>query len=132
MMSYTASLARPPLMDADNPALRESVVQFAQGIAADLIATREGFSRADVDAYALASHQRAARAIEEGIFSDALVPIVDDEGRVVLDHEEYVRPQTTAADLAALPPSFADCRVTRAMGSKRQGAVAGIIQHLTE
>lgn len=107
MMSYTASLARPPLMDAENPALREAVVQFNQGVAADIIATVEGFSRADVDAFALASHQRAAAAIAGGHFAKSLVPVLDDDGTIVLDREEFARPDTSADGLAALKPSFA-------------------------
>jgi acetyl-CoA C-acetyltransferase len=107
MMSYTASLVRPPLLDAENSALREAVVQFSQGVAADIIATVEGFSRADVDAFALASHERAAVAIASGHFEKSLVPIFDDAGNLVLDREEFARPGTNAAGLAALKPSFA-------------------------
>jgi acetyl-CoA C-acetyltransferase len=83
------------------------VRQVPQGISADTIATLEGFSRADVDAFALASQQRAAAAIQEGRFARSLVPVTDPEdGALLLDHEEFPRP-TTADGLAALPPAFA-------------------------
>jgi acetyl-CoA C-acetyltransferase len=77
-----------------------------QGIGADLIATVEGFSRTDVDTYAAESQARAARAWEAGHFKDAVIPVVDLNGQVVLDHDELVRPGTTVESLAALKPSF--------------------------
>jgi acetyl-CoA C-acetyltransferase len=77
-----------------------------QGISADLIATLEGFSRADVDAYALRSQQRAAAAMAEGRFDRSIVPVVDCNGVTILDRDEHVRPQTTLEALAALPSSF--------------------------
>ncbi|MCE9578048.1 MAG: acetyl-CoA C-acetyltransferase [Deltaproteobacteria bacterium] len=108
------SMSRVPIgadgggIDGNNLHLRERVFQVPQGVAADLIATLEGFSRAEVDAFALRSQARAARAIEGRRFARTLVPVVDPRtGRVALDHEEYPRPDTTAAALAALPPSFA-------------------------
>jgi acetyl-CoA C-acetyltransferase len=79
-----------------------------QGIGADLIATIEGFSRRDVDEYAALSQERAAAAIKEGRFAKSVVPVTDRNGLVVLDHEEFVRPGTTADTLAKLKPSFAD------------------------
>lgn len=79
-----------------------------QGIGADLIATIEGFSRRDVDEYAALSQERAATAIKEGRFAKSVVPVTDRNGLVVLDHEEFVRPGTTADTLAKLKPSFAD------------------------
>ncbi|MCU7726386.1 acetyl-CoA C-acetyltransferase [Actinoplanes sp. KI2] len=78
-----------------------------QGISADLIATLDGFSREDVDAYALKSQQRAAHAKANGYFDRSVVPVRDLNGLVVLDHDEHVRPGTTMAGLGALPPSFA-------------------------
>ena len=78
-----------------------------QGIGADLIATLDGFSREDVDAYALKSQQRAAHAKANGYFDRSVVPVRDLNGLVVLDHDEHVRPETTMAGLGALPPSFA-------------------------
>jgi acetyl-CoA C-acetyltransferase len=105
MMSYTAGLQRPPLLDADNTALRARRPQFAQGIAADIIATHEGFSRADIDRYAAESHRRAAEAVRSGAFRSA-VPVLDAAGNVVLDHEQLLRPGTTAEGLGQLPASF--------------------------
>src|SRR5690606_866375 len=77
-----------------------------QGIGADLIATLEGFSRQDVDAFALRSQQKAALARAEGLFAKSLVPVVDQNGVVLLDHDEFIRPQTTLEGLGALKSSF--------------------------
>jgi len=78
-----------------------------QGISADLIATTEGFSREDVDAYALESQRRAAAAWSAGNFAKSVIPVKDHNGVTVLDHDEHMRPSTTMDDLAALKPSFA-------------------------
>ncbi|MFI9628461.1 acetyl-CoA C-acetyltransferase [Streptomyces sp. NPDC052042] len=78
-----------------------------QGIGADLIATIEGYSRRDVDEYAALSQERAAEAWKEGRFARSVVPVKDRNGLVVLDHDEHMRPGTTADALAALKPSFA-------------------------
>ncbi|QDR39431.1 acetyl-CoA C-acetyltransferase [Pseudomonas aeruginosa] len=77
-----------------------------QGIGADLIATLEGFSRADVDAFALRSQQKAAKARAEGLFGKSLVPVADQNGIVLLDHDEFIRADSTLEGLAALKPSF--------------------------
>src|SRR5881397_1522290 len=77
-----------------------------QGIGADLIATIEGFSREDVDAYAARSQERAAAAREEGRFADAVIPVRDLNDHVVLDHDEFIRPGTTVETLGKLKPSF--------------------------
>ena len=77
-----------------------------QGIGADLIATLEGYSREDVDAYAVESQNRAAKAWKEGRFKNAIVPVKDVLGEVVLDHDEHMRPGTTMESLAKLKPSF--------------------------
>ncbi|MFB6818425.1 acetyl-CoA C-acetyltransferase [Streptomyces sp. NPDC056347] len=83
-------------------------VGFApQGVGADLIATIEGFSRRDVDEFAALSQERAAEAWKEGRFARSVVPVKDRNGLVVLDHDEHMRPGTTADSLAALKPSFA-------------------------
>ncbi|MFF0811441.1 acetyl-CoA C-acetyltransferase [Streptomyces albogriseolus] len=79
-----------------------------QGVGADLIATIEGFSRHDVDSYAALSQERAATAWKEGRFDRSVVPVRDRSGLVVLDHDEHMRPGTTADSLAQLKPSFAD------------------------
>ncbi|MER6936254.1 acetyl-CoA C-acetyltransferase [Nocardioides sp. NPDC127514] len=77
-----------------------------QGVSADLIATIEGFSREDVDAYAVRSQQRAAAAISGGYFAKSIVPVRDLNGTVLLDQDEFVRPGTTLESLASLKPSF--------------------------
>ncbi|HHQ2808213.1 TPA: acetyl-CoA C-acetyltransferase [Pseudomonas aeruginosa] len=77
-----------------------------QGIGADLIATLEGFSRTDVDAFALRSQQRAAKARAEGLFGKSLVPVADQNGIVLLDHDEFIRADSTLEGLAALKSSF--------------------------
>jgi acetyl-CoA C-acetyltransferase len=84
--------------------LRTSFVP--QGIGADLIATLEGFSREDVDAYALESQTRAAKSWADGAFERSIVPVVDRNGLVVLDRDEHVR-ETTFEGLQGLKPSFA-------------------------
>jgi acetyl-CoA C-acetyltransferase len=78
-----------------------------QGVSADLIATVEGFSRDDVDAYAVRSQERAAQAQEEGRFKDSVIPVKDLNDNVVLDHDEFIRKGTTAETLGKLNPSFA-------------------------
>ncbi|MCV7100200.1 acetyl-CoA C-acetyltransferase [Mycobacterium palustre] len=77
-----------------------------QGIGADLIATIEGFSRDDVDAYALRSQQRAAAAWSGGYFAKSVVPVRDQNGLTILDHDEHMRPETTLEGLAKLKPAF--------------------------
>jgi acetyl-CoA C-acetyltransferase len=78
-----------------------------QGISADLIATKYGFSRADVDAYAVESQKRAAKAWDEGRFKNSVVAVKDVNGITLLDKDEHMRPSTTMQSLAALNPSFA-------------------------
>ncbi len=77
-----------------------------QGVGADLIATLEGFSRHDVDAYALHSQQKAARARADGSFRKSLVPVQDQNGIVLLDHDEFIRSESTLEGLGKLKPSF--------------------------
>jgi len=77
-----------------------------QGIGADLIATLEGFSRADVDAFALRSQQKAARASGNRAFARSLVPVTDQNGIVLLDHDEFIRGDSTLDGLGKLKPSF--------------------------
>lgn len=115
MMSLTAAMSqedmesgKPPLgMGSGNERLNLSHPQSHQGICGDAIASMEGFTREQLDAAGLESQQKAAVAIAEGRFKKSIVPVVDDEGNVVLDHDEFPRPQTTAEGLAALKPSFA-------------------------
>jgi len=78
-----------------------------QGISADLIATIGGFDRDDVDAYAARSQKLAATATAEGRFADSVIPVLDINGQVVLDHDELIRPDTTPESLGALKPAFA-------------------------
>ena len=77
-----------------------------QGIGADLIATLEGFSRGDVDEFALESQQRAARARDAGYFDRSVVPVRDALGQVILARDEFIKPHTTLEGLAQLKPSF--------------------------
>ncbi|MBV8992883.1 MAG: acetyl-CoA C-acetyltransferase [Pseudonocardiales bacterium] len=79
-----------------------------QGISADLIATVEGFTREDVDSYAVESQHRAAKAWSNGYFQRSVVPVRDRTGALVLERDEHLRPDTTLAGLGALPPSFAE------------------------
>jgi acetyl-CoA C-acetyltransferase len=77
-----------------------------QGVSADLIATMAGHTRDDVDAYAVESHRRATQAWENGYFARSIAPVVDSFGTVILDRDQLVRPDSTVATLAKLPPSF--------------------------
>ena len=77
-----------------------------QGISADLIATRYGISRDDVDAYAVESQKRTATAWDEGRFKRSVVPVKDVNGLTILARDEHMRPTTTMQSLAALQPSF--------------------------
>ena len=96
----------PMMLDQGNLRLRERHPQPAQGICADAIATLEGITRADVDALAFSSQQRAANAIEKGYFKKSLIPVYREDGTLALDREEFPRPQTTLEGLAGLKPSF--------------------------
>lgn len=78
-----------------------------QGIGADLIATVEEFSRDDVDAYAARSQERASAAQAEGRFASSVIPVLDINDHLVLDHDEFIRPGTTVETLSGLKPSFA-------------------------
>ncbi len=77
-----------------------------QGIGADLIATLNGFSRADVDKFALESQRRAAAASAGGFFAHSLVPVKDSLGQIILEHDEFIKPRSTLEGLAALKPAF--------------------------
>jgi acetyl-CoA C-acetyltransferase len=109
------SMSRCPMgsdgagIDGGNDLLRESVFQVPQGISADLIATLEGFSREEVDEFALASQRKAETARKEGRFRKSLVPVKDPRtGECVLEKDEHPRAETTLEGLLALNPSFAD------------------------
>ena len=107
MMSFTATLP-PGMLDAGNIHLRDQHPQPHQGICADLIATLEKATREDVDKLALESQKRAARAMAGGHFAKSVVPVLNDDGSVALDHDEYPRPQTTMDGLAKLPTVFSN------------------------
>src|SRR5690554_2755021 len=77
-----------------------------QGISADLIATKYGFSRDDVDAYAVESQRRSAHSWEQGYFKNSVITIKDQNGLTILDHDEHMRPGTDMQSLASLNPSF--------------------------
>ena len=114
MMSYTATLAaeeanagiKPLGMGSGHAALDAIHPQSHQGVCADAIAAREGISREAVDALALESQKRAAVAIAEGRFDKSVVPVLNPDGSVALDREEFPRPETTAEGLAGLKASF--------------------------
>lgn len=78
-----------------------------QGISADLLATVEGLSRDDVDAFAARSHHRAAKAWADGAFDRSVVPVIDRVGQVILDRDETIRPDASATSLSTLEPAFA-------------------------
>lgn len=96
-----------PFLDSGNEHLRDMHPQPHQGVCADAIATLEGISREAVDDLALVSQQRADNAIKNGHFDKALIPVLNMDGTVALDHEEFPRPQTTREGLAGLKASFA-------------------------
>jgi acetyl-CoA C-acetyltransferase len=107
-MSHASKLkGRKPFVDSDNLELRERHPQSHQGICADLIATLEGITREDTDQLAFQSQQRAATAIENGYFDRSLIPVMNSDGSVALDREEFPRPGTTLEGLAKLESSFA-------------------------
>jgi len=91
---------------AIDPAVAWPLHFIPQGISADLIATMEGFTREQVDAYAVESQRRAAHAQAAGYFDRSVIPVRDVIGEVALAKDEYLRPGTTMADLAKLKPAF--------------------------
>jgi acetyl-CoA C-acetyltransferase len=105
------SMSRVP-MGADggawpmDPAVAYKTYFVPQGIGADLIATKYGFSRADVDAYAVESQKRAARAWAEGRFKNSVIGVKDVIGEIVLDHDEHMRPSTDMQSLGGLNAAF--------------------------
>src|SRR6478736_7055264 len=89
-----------------DPSMAVPAYFMPQGVSADLIATKYGFSRDDVDAYAVQSQQRAAKAWEEGRFKNSVVPVKDVNGLTILAKDEHMRPTTTMQSLGQLQPSF--------------------------
>ena len=107
------SMSRVPMMSSGgawsvDPQVAAATYFVPQGISADLIATKWGMSRADVDAYAVESQRRAKHAWDEKRFARSIVPVTDINGLVVLDHDEHMRPDTTLESLATLKPAFAE------------------------
>jgi acetyl-CoA C-acetyltransferase len=106
------SMSRVPMGSDGGPWATDPETAYAtsfvpQGVSADLIATIEGFSRDDVDVFAAESQTRAGKALADGAFSRSVIPVVDINGQVVLDHDEFPRPGTTPESLGGLKPSFA-------------------------
>ncbi len=91
---------------ATDPAVAFHSYFVPQGISADLIATKYGFSRDDVDSYAMESQKRAKKSWDEGRFDGSIVPVVDINGDSVLNNDEHMRPQTDMQSLASLDPAF--------------------------
>lgn len=89
-----------------DPSVNLPAYFMPQGVSADLIATKYGFSRDDVDAYAVESQKRAANAWEKGYFEKSVVPVKDQNGLTILDRDEHMRPGTDMQALASLNPSF--------------------------
>ncbi|MEJ5979173.1 acetyl-CoA C-acetyltransferase [Novosphingobium sp. PS1R-30] len=114
MMSYTNTLTQEELaadldvygMGAGHAALDALHPQSHQGVCADAVAAREGIGRAELDAYALDSQRKAAKAIAEKRFARSIVPVLNEDGSLALDHDEFVRPDTTIEGLGALRASF--------------------------
>ena len=92
---------------AQDPATNMATDFVPQGVGADLIATLEGFSREDVDGFAVVSQQRAAKARDSGYFAGSVVPVKDWLGQTILDADEFIKPRTTVEALGGLKPSFA-------------------------
>jgi acetyl-CoA C-acetyltransferase len=116
------SMSRPaPLhvdgFSANNPHLKQQFDMVPQGISADLISTTEGFSREQCDQLGVDSQSRAAAAIADGRFDQALIPIQHDDESPALERDEFPRPGTTAESLAQLQPSFAKMGAHKPEGS---------------
>ncbi|SEQ47293.1 acetyl-CoA C-acetyltransferase [Solimonas aquatica] len=107
------AMSRVPILSdggawSTDPAIAQCSHFIPQGVSADLLASKWGYTRTQLDEFAAQSHQRAGRAWAEGRFARSVVPVHDVIGELLLDRDETVRPGCTAADLAALKPSFAE------------------------
>jgi acetyl-CoA C-acetyltransferase len=102
-----AKVAAASGLGTGNARLQAKHPQTNQGVAADAIAAMEGISREDLDAFGVESQRRAAIAIAEGRFAKSTVPVSDDDGNLILDHEQYPRPDTSVEGLAQIKPAFA-------------------------
>jgi acetyl-CoA C-acetyltransferase len=119
----TESMSRIPMGSDGGPLLNDPGVfmtqnYLPQGVAADLIATMEGFTRTELDSYAVRSHHRAAQAVAEGYFSKSIIPILDASGLEILTQDELIRADTALEKLALLQPAFAQ------LGEQGFGAMA--------
>src|SRR6185436_120965 len=92
----------------EDPSIAIPAYFVPQGISADLIATVDGFSRDDVDAFAVDSQKRAANAWSKGYFKNSVIQIKDATGQTILDRDEHMRPETTMQSLGALKPAFTE------------------------
>jgi acetyl-CoA C-acetyltransferase len=109
--SGVESMSRVPILSdkgawATDPQSAFKIHFVPQGISADIIATKYGISRTDVDSYAAESQKRAGQAWKEGYFQKSILPVKDVNGLTILDRDEHVRPGTTMQSLASLKPSF--------------------------
>ena len=107
VMSYYREVEPPNTLDAGNLDLRNAHPQLSVGIAADVIASEEGFSREALDAFSAESQRRAGQALASGAFSKSLIPVYNSDGSLALDTEQFPRPKTTAEQLGQLQPAFA-------------------------
>lgn len=117
-MSRWDVTAGVPTIDGANPSFRAMYPTVPQGVSADLIASLEGFSRADVDAYAASSQQRAAEAIAAGYFDKSLIAVRSESGEIITGVDEHPRPGTTADKLATLRPAFEQAGSARVPGEQ--------------
>jgi acetyl-CoA C-acetyltransferase len=117
-------------IDGGNPDFRAAFPTVPQGISADLIATLEGFDRADVDAFAVESQRRAAVALTEGRFDRGVIAVTGPQGEVLLDHDEHPRPSTTLEGLAKLRAAFAEMGATYDEMALERYPQAGHIDHV--
>lgn len=107
-----------PTIDGANPSFRAMYPTVPQGVSADLIASLEGFTRADVDAFAASSQQRAAQAIAAGYFDKSLIAVRSESGEIIAGVDEHPRPGTTADKLATLRPAFEQAGSARVPGEQ--------------
>ncbi|MBS1990903.1 MAG: acetyl-CoA C-acyltransferase [Cyanobacteria bacterium SZAS LIN-3] len=121
-------------MDGNNVLLREKYLQVPQGISADLIATMENFSREELDAFAVASQQKAQAAQSTEKFAKSLIAVIDPAtGGVLLDRDNFPRPETSLATLAALGPAFATAAAMPLDSSAGAPTLeAGVLKHFPE
>lgn len=124
------SMSRIPMLSSGgawpaDPQVALKTYFVPQGVSADMIATLWGYSRTDVDRYAVESQRRAKNAWDQGAFAGSIVPVRDRNGLTILDRDEHMRPETTLESLAALKPSFQE-------SGQRQGFDAVILQRYPE